>query len=271
MRFTSLILLGVTLFVFFPEPPRGNTTGESEELGKLPAEIAEVFRNTLLPSVGKVEVIDLNLDGTDEIAILSHAPVAIPQPSQGIESVVFQSLVMLFERPPSNDSGGSFPYRLVATKSEQGASPKPAHVAIRNVGDDPDPEIVWLYGGPDLMGRYSKAIVYSFVRGSDRALREVARFETASGWVRVHDLDEDGVSEIIEFVEEESETVCPDLLFCSAAGWITLSEAIRNLGDPDVMAFQTRCGLSPTGRITRDVLTEVKVQTGSADPFAPGP
>jgi hypothetical protein len=216
-------------------------------------------------------VIDLNLDGTDEVAILSHAPIAIPRSSQGIESVVFQSLLMLFERSPSTDPGGTFPYRLAATESEQGTSPKPAHVAIKNIGDDPDPEIVWLYGGPDSKGRYSKAIVYSFVRGSDRALREVARFETATGWVRVHDLDEDGVSEIIAFVEEGGETVCPDLLFCSAAGWSTLTEAIRNLGDPDIMAFQTRCGLSPTGRVTKDVLAAVKARTGSADPYAPGP
>jgi len=258
-RMLLVLILVAGKTVFGTETPAG--------LSDLPEEVAKVIAETLIPSLGICETVDLDGDGTDEIVVFSGVPYSAEADDSESKTISFQNLLVIFRKGSSE--AGAFPYRLSVMKSVSSPTPNPIHVTLENMGGAANREIVWLEGGPDPKGRYSKAILFSFFGNQDPPLVEVARFENPSGWVRVHDLDRDGVAEAIAFSEMEGQTVCPDLLFFQEDRWTSLRTEIQNLGFGDIAGFQSRCGLEPDGRVTRDLLTRFKSYRATGEVPAP--
>ncbi|MCG3197819.1 MAG: hypothetical protein GHCLOJNM_02311 [bacterium] len=217
----------------------------------LPPSLATVFEKTVFPEVGAAQAADLDRDGTAEVVVLTHSPVAGPS-----STLVFQSLLMVFAR--ARVAPGQFPYHLSATRAESASGPRAAHVTLRDVGGGPEPELVWLDRGPDEEGRYSRATILLYTPDHQPALGEVVRFEVREGWVRVHDLDEDGPSELLGFRVAEGQTVCDNLLLYDEDRWRDLSEVLKALGFADLRAFQAARGLQPSGWVTRELLEALK-------------
>jgi hypothetical protein len=225
-------------------------------LGPLPPAIASAFQQAALPSVGSSDAIDLDADGIPEVVLFSHAPIVVWSATAAAENVAYQSLLLVFRRV--ENQAEAFPYRLSTTKTLVGSVPKPAFLAVRDMGGDPRPELAWLEGGPDLEGRYHEAVLFNYDPNSEPKLIEVGRFSELDGWVRVHDLDGDGSAEIVGFISIDGKTVCPNLLFSTGSGWRTLEGEILRLGSPDIKTFQAAHSLEPTGRVTKELLIAVK-------------
>jgi hypothetical protein len=235
----------------------GQDSPDNPVLGELPERVASIFRDTLLPQTGLTQEVDLDGNGTEEILLVSHVPFYPPSESTS-PRLRFQTHLQVFELR----EGEGFPYSPVASHAVDGAVPRPAHVTVEDLGEGPEPEIVWLEQGPDAEGRYAEAILFAY-RGGQQGLVEKARFAQPGGWVRIHDLDRDGLSEIIGFEQGPEGTVCPNLLFYFEGRWTTVAEAVRAHGSPDIPSFQIQNGLETTGRVTRSLL-EVLKQGGDA-------
>lgn len=246
---------------FGVDPPVG--------LSGLSPEIAKVFTDTLIPNLGICEARDLDGDGSEEIVVFSGVPLSEDANESESMTISFQNLLMVFRK--RSEVEGAFPYQLSVKKSVTSLKPNPIHVTLEDMGGDSNPEVVWLEEGPDAKGRYAKAILYSYQGSEDPPLVERARFENPSGWVRVHDLDRDGVSEVIAFSEIEGQTICPDLLYFKEDRWTSLRTEIQYLGFGDIAAFQRSQSLEPDGRVTRELLVHFKNYrtSGSALPSTP--
>jgi len=221
-------------------------------LDQLPEEVASVFENTVLPEVSAGHVVDLDANGTREVVFLSQATVVAGED----EHMEFQSMLMIFEE--ISVDGDWFPYRLAVMKSLSGDLPRPAHLAVKDMGGDSRPELVWLQGGPDEEGRYREAALFEYRPDVDGGLATVGIYSTNHGWVRIYDLDQDGASEVVAFSKQNGKTVCDDLFFHTGGGWSSLVSLVHQLGSPDINSYRARKNLPPGGNVNRDVLLAVK-------------
>lgn len=268
MKRTISVFLGVIASLHFSVPTSAQAP-DSTSWDRLPMEAREVVTDTLLPRIAVSDLVDLDGNGSEEILLMSQSALAPDAGAKGLGDLMFQSLLMIFERVESQDQ--VFPYKLTVLKALSSKLPKPAHLSFQNMGGEAAPEIVWLQGGPDAEGRYSEAILYTYRSGLDDPLVEAARFSTPGGWIRLYDLDSDGASEAVAFAQRGTETVCEDVLFHASSDWITLMGAIRNLGFPDVQSFQVQHGLEPNGKISRPVFEKLKGVLGIPRGSGPAP
>ncbi|MCA9413276.1 MAG: hypothetical protein KC944_18830 [Candidatus Omnitrophica bacterium] len=250
-----------------------NAQAPNSNWDRLPIEAREVLSDTLLPRITTSDLVDLDGDGNEEIVLMSQSPLVSGPNASSLSDLLFQSLLMIFERTGSADQ--TFPYRVTVMKSVTASLPKPAHLSFQNMGGDQSPELVWLQGGPDTEGRYSEVILYSYQSGLPDPLVEAARLTLEDGWVRIYDLDGDGVSEVVAFAVSDGQTYCKDLLFNTPNGYTTFLQEIRKMGVPEVIAFQQQQGLAPNGKISRAVFEKLKdvlqipriAQPPSGNPF----
>ena len=160
--------------------------------------------------------------------------------------------------------GDWFPYRLAVMKSVSGDLPRPAHLAVKNMGGDSRPELVWLQGDPDPEGRYHEAVLFEYRPDIEGGLVNVGMFSTTKGWVRIYDLDQDGASELVAFSTENDKTVCDDLFYYTRGSWSSLVSQIHQLGSPDISSYRTRKNLPPGHHVNLDVLLAVKSDLNDA-------
>ncbi len=248
LTFTGLMLL-IALVPAHSQAPNSNWD-------QIPIEAREVLTDTLLPRITTSDLVDLDGDGNEEIVLMSQSPLVSGPEATDLSDLLFQSLLMIFQRVDSPDQ--TFPYKLAVLKSLTAPLPKPAHLSFQDMGGEPTPELIWLQGGPDSEGRYSEVILYSYQSGAESPLVEVARLSPTEGWIRIYDLDSDGISEVVSFAETDGQTYCRDLLFSSPSGWTTVLSETQKLGAPDILTFQQQNGLEPNGKISRIVFEKLK-------------
>lgn len=274
MKIATLAPLGLVWLSILGTGTQVFSQAPNSNWDRLPLEAREVLTDTLLPRITTSDLVDLDGNGSEEIVLMAQSPLVSGPEASTLSDLLFQSLLMVFERTDSQDV--TFPYRLTVLKSLTAALPKPAHLSFQDMGGDPNPEMVWLQGGPDSEGRYSEVVLYAYRSESPEPLFEVARLSLPEGWIRIYDLDNDGISEVVAFDRSEGQTICRDLLFSTPQGWRTLFSEIQRLGFPSVLAFQQQQGLEPNGKVSRAVFEKLKdvlqiPRSTTPSPFTPPP